>query len=406
MIISAPQTVTSDTTVRIQVTVTLETLFAPLPTEFALWYELPAEYASAVSADRGDAFVVALLFLAMRLDEDLRINAPLSARLSHSLTEYQHIFSTWFSGLRPVKIQHEGKADRVRTAPGTGVFFSGGIDSFFSLWSHLDQQEDNPDYRITHGLYLDGFDTNGTHSAAYDNSMTAYRSLLGQLDVDLVPIRTNLKTVVNETTTGWEAYGAFLLSNALLLQGLLRRCYVPSGVEYADTAEGSHPLTDHLLSTETLEVIHDGAWATRVEKTMALATWPATYDHLYVCFGREDEPLQNCCRCEKCIRTMVALDLAGVLDQYSTFPLPLERRHVRGWQMPYFHHTGIFAQRLYRLAQERGRTDVAHDLRYMLWSHRMRFSRIGQLLRKLLVLPAKRSAWISNLYYRLRGTRA
>jgi hypothetical protein len=406
MIVGAPRTTLAGDRHRIQVPVSLETPDFDLPEDFQVWYEVPAQYAAAVSADRGDAFAVALLFLAMRLHEDLRVKAPLSAQLVHSLTEYQRIFSRWFSGLQTVNILHEGLADPIRSATGTGVFFSGGVDSFFSLWSHLDGREKNPDYRITHGLYLDGFDTNGTYSAAYDQSLTAYQSLLERLGVDLIPIRTNLKTVVNEATTGWEAYGAFLVSNALLLQGLLRRCYVPSGVKYHDTAEGSHPLTDHLLSTETLEVIHDGAWATRVEKTMRLATWPVTYDHLYVCFGREDEPLQNCCRCEKCIRTMIALDLAGALDRYSTFPMPLERRHVRGWRMPYFSYTGIFARHLYEAARERGRTDLVRDLRYVLWNHRIRFSRVGQLLRRLLVLPAKRSAWISSLYYRLRGKRA
>ena len=404
MTIGTPQTISSGNRLRIQVPVSLESHVSDLPRDFLLWYDVPAKYASVLSTDRGDAFAVALLFLAMRANEDIHVCAPLSSRLSYHLTEYQRIFCRWFSGLKTVRIRHDGSATWNRAATGTGIFFSGGVDSFFSLWTHLGEREENPDYRVTHALYLDGFDTDGIHSAAYDNSLTAYRSLLRRLGVDLIPVRTNLKTFVNEVTTGWEAHGAFLLSAPLLLQGLLRRCYVPSGVKYEDTAEGSHPLVDHLLSTETLEVIHDGAWATRVEKTMAVASWPATYDHLYVCFGREGQALKNCCRCEKCIRTMIALDLAGALDRYTTFPLPLERRHVRGWQMPYFHYTGIFARQLYEVAKERGRTDLARDLRYMLWSHRVRFSGVGQFLRRMLVLPAKRSALISSLYYRLRGT--
>lgn len=408
MIISSPQTVTSDTTVRVQVPVTLETPFSLLPDEFVLWYELPSEYASVVSADRGDAFVVALLFLAMRLHEDIRIDMPVSARLAQSLKEHQRVFTTWFPELRVATLWHDGYAPEVQTATGTGSFFSGGIDSFFTLQSHLDEREPNPDYRITHSLYLDGFDTHELRTDAYDESLEAYESLLAGLGVELIPIRTNLKEFINEDTTGFiRSYGSLLLSNALLMQGLLRRCYVPSGLTYAeDVYEGSHPLTDHLFSTETLEVIHDGAWATRVEKTLALASWPATYDHLYVCFGRgKGAGLENCSRCEKCIRTMIALKLAGTLDQYTTFPESLERAHIRGWRMPYFEDTACFAYELYNLAKRQGRAEIARDLRLMLWNHQVRFSRLGRLLRALLVLPAKRSKWISSLYYRLRGGR-
>jgi len=411
MIISSPQTVTSGTTVCVQVSVALETPFSLLPDEFVLWYELPAEYASVVSSDRGDAFVVALLFLAMRLHEDIRIDAPVSARLAQGLKEHQRVFTTWFPELRVATLRHNGYAPEVQTATGTGSFFSGGIDSFFTLQSHLDEQEPNPDYRITHSLYLDGFDTHELRTDAYDESLEAFKSLLAGLGVDLIPIRTNLKEFINEDTTGFiRSYGSILLSNALLMQGLLRRCYVPSGLTYGEEVydyEGSHPLTDHLFSTETLEVIHDGAWATRVEKTLALASWPATYDHLYVCFGRgKGSGLENCSRCEKCIRTMIALKLAGTLDQYTTFPEPLERRHIRGWHMPYFKVTECFARELYNLAKRQGDIEVAHDLRLMLLNHQVRFSRLGQLLRRLFVLPAKRSAWISSMYYRLRGTGA
>ena len=42
--------------------------------------------------------------------------------------------------------------------------------------------------------------------------------------------------------------------------------------------------------------------------------------HLRVCwknYGRRD----NCCRCEKCLRTMLMLDLLGKLGPFEAFPL-------------------------------------------------------------------------------------
>jgi hypothetical protein len=103
---------------------------------------------------------------------------------------------------------------------------------------------------------------------------------------------------------------------------------------------------------------------------------------------------------------MIALELAGTLDRYSTFPTPLESGDIRRWKMPYFDVTECFAQDLYETAQRVGRADVARDLRLMLLNHRIRFSALGRLLRRLIVVPAKRSEWISSLYYRLRGARA
>ena len=410
MLIGPPQTVTSGSTVRVQVPVTLDTSHPLLSNHFDYWYELPAEYASSLAADRADAFLVGMQSLAMLLHEDITVEAPVSARLVRGLQEYQRAFAQWFPDRRPAEIQHDGFAPELSTGTGTGTFFSGGIDSFHTLWSHLGDREPNPAYRITHGLYLDGFDTDEIRTAGYDESMEAFRSLLDGLGVELIPIRTNLKDFVHEDTTGWQkGYGSLLASNALLMQGLLRRCYVPSGGTYSPDhfTEGSNPLTDPLLSTETLEIIHDGAWATRIEKTFAIAAWPATYDHLYVCFGRgEGAGLENCCRCEKCIRSMIALELAGTLDRYSTFPTPLESGDIRRWKMPYFDVTECFAQDLYETAQRVGRADVARDLRLMLLNHRIRFSALGRLLRRLIVLPAKRSEWISSLYYRLRGARA
>ena len=170
MLIGAPQTNHSGTAVRVQVPVTLDTDSHPLlPKNFDLWYELPAEYARFVSADRGDAFLVGMQSLAMLLHEDITVEAPVSARLARGLGEYQRAFAKWEPSRRPPVIQHDGYAPELRSGTGTASFFSGGIDSFFTLWSHLGERESNPNYRITHGLYLDGFDTDEIRTAAYDN---------------------------------------------------------------------------------------------------------------------------------------------------------------------------------------------------------------------------------------------
>lgn len=84
-------------------------------------------------------------------------------------------------------------------------------------------------------------------------------------------------------------------------------------------------MLDHLISTESMETIHDSSELTRTEKTAFISNWNATHSMLRVCFNRtgfqeDTASITNCGRCEKCIRTMKMLEIFGKLGNYSTFP--------------------------------------------------------------------------------------
>ena len=53
-----------------------------------LWYSVEREHAGWLTRDRQDAFVVALLPLAMKRPEDLHVEGALSERLFYNLTNY------------------------------------------------------------------------------------------------------------------------------------------------------------------------------------------------------------------------------------------------------------------------------------------------------------------------------
>jgi hypothetical protein len=96
--------------------------------------------------------------------------------------------------------------------------------------------------------------------------------------------------------------------------------YIAASTTYDDLFPwGSHPLLDPLWSSEALEVIHDGCAVSRVDKVRGLAGCDVALDSLQVC-SAQDRVTYNCCRCEKCLRTMVALEIAGVLSRCRTFP--------------------------------------------------------------------------------------
>jgi len=115
--------------------------------------------------------------------------------------------------------------------------------------------------------------------------------------------------------------------------------------------------------------MHHGASMSKVQKVAAIAGWPATYPCLRVCWEHPDG-LQNCCRCSKCVRTMVALDLAGALGRYATFRLPLTRRTIRRCTFA-SDPERLFAWQLIDHAQAVGRADLTRDLRYALLRSRV-----------------------------------
>ena len=72
---------------------------------------------------------------------------------------------------------------------------------------------------------------------------------------------------------------------------------------------GSHPSIDNNIAWADVKVIHDGYELSRQEKIKYIAKYPEYLTHLKVCFSSGSN--YNCCRCEKCLRTIIALILEG-----------------------------------------------------------------------------------------------
>ena len=100
-----------------------------------------------------------------------------------------------------------------------------------------------------------------------------------------------------------------------------------------------------MLSISELVVRYDGGDATRLDKVRAFAGCDLALSTLRVCYHDPDR--FNCCRCEKCIRTMMALRLCGALDRAVTFPEPLSLMRVRALDIPrrirYYHECLLHA---------------------------------------------------------------
>jgi hypothetical protein len=359
MIIFEPRTRITDRGT-LQVLARVESKVPPRDGSAELVFEYPLRWSDWITA-RADGFVAALVIRAMSVGEDIEVRAPLSSRLARGLAEYQQVLALWFPyRLTPVEIRAPLEpADAVHGAVVSA--FSGGVDSFYTLWSHAGEQEPDERARITHGLFVHGFDLPLSEAAAaYEVARARFTEGLAYLGIELVTVRTNIQSFVPRRDWGL-FFGSALIAAALTLGGGVRRFYVPASHSYGHLIpRGSDPRIDPLLSTEALEVVHDGAEVTRFQKTAAIGGWSPTFGRLRVCVSY-DPATPNCGRCEKCVRTMMTLDLLGVLDRQTSFPSPLGRRRIRAYR--YRHRNQLpFPRQIFAAALARRRWDLAFDL--------------------------------------------
>jgi hypothetical protein len=372
MIINKPEIVEDERYVTVSSRVDIQGSTTQYPKQ--LWFSFPKEYAGYVT-HRADGFAAALLPLAMTLGEDLEVCGPVDCRLAHGLQEYLRVQSLWkpdqFKPVRLSCLVLDERRDAL-TMGAAGCAFSGGVDSFHTLWSHLLVNEHNPRYQISHALMINGFDKDSDldNTGSFNRLLEAYEPIMKKHGVALLVSRTNILQFIDPWVLK-QSFGAIVTSSALVLGRLLARFYIPSSYRFTELGlypEGSHLMLDGLLCTETMEVIHDGAHLTRVEKTAVLAQWPDTHSRLRVCFNQTNvadgsNVIENCCLCEKCIRTMVTLDMFGVLGRCAAFPKPLRRGEVRKCDYTY-PGSRIFAREIIQYADKIGRRDIAFDFRY------------------------------------------
>jgi hypothetical protein len=232
-------------------------------------------------------------------------------------------------------------------------FFSGGIDSFFTALRPRAVPTPD-DLLLVHGLPDLPLDRSERFSRI-EARLTEAATALGR---ELIVAKTNLlSTRMAGADWGNLAMSPATLSVAFALERRFGRVLIPSSVDCTEhQAWGSHPLTDPLLSTSRTAVASDGFAFSRVEKTALVARSSVAMRALRVCLAKNAE--WNCSRCEKCYRTLLALDVLGALDQASTFDL--RRYDVKRAPEVYLpdglHRT--FFHEIQRLARERGRRDI------------------------------------------------
>ncbi|MDY0392061.1 MAG: hypothetical protein RBR89_01465 [Candidatus Bipolaricaulis sp.] len=286
----------------------------------ALWYRVSSEWADLVSF-RMDAPVVALLIPAMARGEAIHIVGTISERLYYSLSRpFQHMLRAMFPSLTVVDIHPQHVESTA--AQGVAAGFSGGIDSFCLLADHHYAPDVPTGFRLTHLLYNNVGSHGRRGEELFRERYERLKAVVERIGLPFIAVNSNLDDfyagfTFEQTNTVRNA------SVALLLQRGLKRWLYASSFKYADLFIGpkvsnmayADPFALSLLSTEALDMLSVGGEYSRVEKTLRVAKIQDSYTALDVCVrpGRGGE---QCSRCEKCLRTLLTLEIAGALPLY------------------------------------------------------------------------------------------
>lgn len=344
--------------VRLQATVRYDT--AAVAAE-QYWFDIPAELEQDVTTS-GNPWFACLLPLAAQSGEALRIRLPVDRILFENAAQVLRIWRTWYPELHVVPLHGDLVEPMSGLRPGrVAAFFSGGVDSFFTAVRARDHAAPPERMAVNDLITVWGFDIPLHRPDAFARLRARYAEVAESLGMQWIDVATNLRT------TRWQnahwsrlAHGAALASVVLAMERRFHTGYIPGSGSYRDMHPwGSHYISDPLFSTGTTSIVFDGAAYLRTHKIAHIADDPRVLRHLRICFESESD--ENCGTCDKCLRTMLVLELCGVLERCATLPPRIDVATVA-----HIDCRQAFMRReledIHHLAVDRHRYDLAHAI--------------------------------------------
>ncbi len=204
---------------------------------------------------------------------------------------------------------------------GSICFFSGGVDAFNTLLNHLKEN-------VT-VLTLWGADLTLNDNDGWNNVLKHLEKTANDFKIDYITIKSNLKDFYNVKKLNekinlikkewWHDFqhGIGVISYAAPISFLTKKqsVYFASSFTAKDIGQytcASDPTIDNYLKFCDVKVIHDGYEFTRQDKVHNIVEFCRKNNkkiELRVCW--ESTGGKNCCHCEKCYRTMLALFAEG-----------------------------------------------------------------------------------------------
>jgi hypothetical protein len=341
-----------------------------------LWFSSDTVYGEYFCDEVADAFLLGLLLPALRTGQDIAVNALISEKLwyniNHSLLYTFHISY----GQRMINVTCKGTMVPEYNAHGVGCGCSLGVDSFAAILSHT--SDDCPEhYRITHLTYFNvgahGYkNLEATHNS-YLKDLEMIRAFAAKMSLPVVCIDSNLHIMYAgfdfDQSGDTRNMTAVLSMQKLFGKYLYGSSYPIKEFKFTPVQSGYYEtLLLPLMSTENTELVVANADMSRVDKTRFIADNPLVQQTLYVCWkelivnNNPDSPIAkiqdaklNCTRCDKCLRTVLTLDIIGKVSLFADiFDLEYWYKHKNAYiaRIMYMKKHDAFYSDIYQLMRE------------------------------------------------------
>lgn len=314
--------------VRVSATVIWENCNRPNQEVF---FETTAEFGDDLCINP-NAWLLACALPAMRYGENrIAIDAPISPEIKNGLINSMKCLINWHGKGRkviPIEAPLETEVLYANKEPRAGALFSGGIDALAMVRdNHLNFAPDHPRH-IKDGILVYGvLQGENEYDPSFQNVVNAVSTMAEDAGLNLIQVYTNAYAHFRDLDSDfsfwrYEYHGSFLASIAHAFAPRLSVASIASTYDFANLEPwGSHPLLDPLYSSTSLQIRHENAALSRLEKTQLVGEWDVALKNLRVCNEKESysQGNYNCGKCEKCVRTMTAFLALDLLDSIATF---------------------------------------------------------------------------------------
>lgn len=295
---------------------------------YYILFEVEKKYLQYLCIERSDAFLVSLFphFMAIKTNDGcpltINMKTPLSEKLFYQLSHYYiptlAKFTTMYNNII-LECEIDSAKIMMNSAIGTGV--SGGVDSFYTLLSH----QNNNSRAVTHGVYCNTGMFGGVNGSGELFLQNEAKKICDEMKINFVVIRSNICKDVYKILHA-AIISPMFMSFSLALQKLFSTYYFSSETSFAQFSLYQHNserydlLNVHCFSTENIQFYSSGSETNRIGKLSYISNFPIIHNMLNVCPAnsvKDKQKYRNCSRCSKCTYTMIQLDVLDKLDLFK-----------------------------------------------------------------------------------------
>ena len=208
-----------------------------------------------------EAAVPLALLPAMKLGQPIHVKGAVSKTFLEGVRRVIDHYASSFEEFSIVPITADSYYQaKPETSQRKASFFSGGVDSFFTLLKARDE--------LTDIITIRGFDMSLSDSDRWQKTSSSAQIVANELNIQLHEVESNFGSIIKEFGSWVEhGHGMALACVARSLAGLFDEIRAPGSDDIDHQVPwGSSIFTDPQYSDERLSIVHDTCSATRSDK--------------------------------------------------------------------------------------------------------------------------------------------